>query len=91
MVQDLRDEGAEATGAEHDAPVGHRIEISTNYVSVVLDFPGATPETAYWMWKRALDALGQLRADEAIAPPRLEGGVAGFVVERAGPDERLVP
>lgn len=69
--------------------MGHRVEISTNYVSVVLDFPGADTDKAYWLWKRALDALGRLRSDERMherelaAPARVEANAMGFVIEQA--------
>jgi hypothetical protein len=84
-VHEVPDEGEETVGADVDA-VSHRIEISTNYVSLVLDYAGATPDVAYWTWKRCLDALARLRAEERmdeVAKPRMEANAAGFVIEQA--------
>jgi hypothetical protein len=67
------------------APVAaHRVEITSNYVSVVLDYPGATPDAAYWTWKRAMQYLGEFRELERGAErPRIEANMNGFVTEQA--------
>lgn len=69
--------------AEPDA-YNSKIEISTEHCRVLLEFPGATAEGAYWLWKRVAEREAELRESARIpSGPALQANATGFVIEQA--------